>query len=138
MFCPDGGERAETARGFDVSDETNDDHLPSSQYVHQTLLNALQAYGRRLNDSDRFDNLFLVHLRARSLKIADDGGHPGLVSHGSGEMDWFLWVILWKAISKKFQLRLSWKVMTSRMTSVMCLCIVPLDLASVSGCSLSG
>jgi hypothetical protein len=42
-----------------------------------------------------------MHLRTRSLKIADDGGHPGLVAHGSGEMDWFLWVILGKAIFKE-------------------------------------
>jgi hypothetical protein len=55
------------------------------------------AYRRSLNDGDCLDNLFLVHLRTRSIKVADNGGHPGLVSHGSGKMDWFLGVILRKA-----------------------------------------
>ena len=50
-----------------------------------------------LDHGHGFDNLFFVHLRTRSIKVADDGGHPGLVSHGSGEMDWFLGVILRKA-----------------------------------------
>jgi len=44
---PDSGEGAETARGLDVTDETDDNERGS------------------LDDSDRLDNLTLVHLCAR-------------------------------------------------------------------------
>jgi hypothetical protein len=55
------------------------------------------SYWWCLDDSDSLNNLFLVHLRTRSVEIADDGGHASLVAHGGGKVDWFLWVILRKA-----------------------------------------
>lgn len=101
MLGPDGGERPQATRGLDIADEANDDHLMTSQRAHKSDNHryscVVETYRRGLNDSDSLNNLFLVHLRTRSIKVADDGGHPGLVSHGSGEMDWFLGVILWKA-----------------------------------------
>jgi hypothetical protein len=95
-----------------------------------------KTHGRSLNDGNGLDNLFLVHLRTRSIKIADDGGHPGLVSHGSGEMDWFLGVILRKAginvsASTSLQSHDFWRTR-------MYVSTIPLDLASMSGSSLSG
>jgi hypothetical protein len=39
-----------------------------------------------------------MHLRAGSVKIADDSGHAGFVAHGRGEMDWLLGVIFGKAV----------------------------------------
>lgn len=56
------------------------------------------SYWRSLNDSDGFDDFFLVHLRTRSIEVSDDGGHTGLVAQGCGKMDRFLWVILRKAV----------------------------------------
>lgn len=56
------------------------------------------SYRRSLNDSDGFDDFFLVHLRTRSIEVSYDGGHTGLVAQGCGKMDRFLWVILRKAV----------------------------------------
>jgi hypothetical protein len=54
-----------------------------------------------------------VHLGTRSIEVPDDGGHAGLVAHGCGEMNWFLWVILRKAV-KCFSFDSLIRVMTSR------------------------
>lgn len=53
-----------------------------------------RTYGGCLYDGDSLNDLTLVHLRARSFEIADNGGHTSLISEGSGEMDGFLLVIL--------------------------------------------
>lgn len=105
MFSPDGREGSEAAWGFDVADEADDNHL-SFKSACTSRITSPSSYWGGLDDSDGFDNLFLVHLRTRSIKVTDNGGHPGLVPHGSGKMDWFLWVILWKAVDS-LQLRLS-------------------------------
>ena len=55
------------------------------------------TYWWSLNDSDCLNDLLLVHLRAWSVEVADDGGHAGLVAHCCGKVDRFLWVILRKA-----------------------------------------
>jgi len=39
-----------------------------------------------------------VQLGARTVEVANDGGHAGLVAHGSGQVNGLLGVILWKAI----------------------------------------
>ena len=57
----------------------------------------LATYRRGLDDSDSLNDLFLVHLRTRAVKVAHNGGHAGLVAHGSGQVHWLLWVILGKA-----------------------------------------
>jgi hypothetical protein len=103
VFGPDSSERSEAAGSLDVADEADDDHLvekvsPRTKPDDSRLyVGGRGTYRRSLNNGDSLDNLFLVHLRTRSIKVADDGGHPGLVSHGGGQMDWFLGVILWKA-----------------------------------------
>ena len=76
---------------------SSDEKSATHKYDHRYSSCLVWTYGRGLNDGNSLDNLFLVHLRTRSIKVADDSGHPGLVSHGSGKMDWFLGVILWKA-----------------------------------------
>jgi hypothetical protein len=55
------------------------------------------AYGRCLDDGAGLDDLLLVQLRTRTVKVADDGGHTGLVAHGSRQVDGLLGVILGKA-----------------------------------------
>jgi predicted ABC-type sugar transport system permease subunit len=55
------------------------------------------AYRRSLNNGNSLDNLLLVQLRTRSVEIADDGGHTGLVTHGGCEVDRLLGVILGEA-----------------------------------------
>lgn len=55
------------------------------------------SYWWCLDDGDSLNDLLLVHFRTWSVEIADDCGHAGLVAHGGGKVDWFLWVILRKA-----------------------------------------
>lgn len=52
------------------------------------------AYGRGLDDGDGLDDLLLVELGTGTVKVADDGGHAGLVAHGSSQVDGLLGVIL--------------------------------------------
>jgi hypothetical protein len=40
------------------------------------------------------DNLALVHLRAGTVEVAHDVGHPCLVAHGRSQVDGLLGVIL--------------------------------------------
>lgn len=75
MFGPDGRERAEAARGFDVTNDTDDDHR------------------RSLDDGDGFDDFLLVHLGARTFEISNDVGHAGLVAHEGCQVDGFLGVV---------------------------------------------
>jgi len=69
MFSPDGGESTETTGGFNVSNNTNDDHWGS------------------FDDGDSFDNFLLVHLGSRSVEISDNVGHTSLVTEESGKVD---------------------------------------------------
>lgn len=60
----------------------------------------MYPYRWGLNDGDSLDNLLLVGLGSWAVKITDDGGHAGLVTHGSSEVDLLLGVILWEAVEK--------------------------------------
>lgn len=76
MGSPNGGERAETAGSFDVTDNTNDNHWWS------------------LNNRNCLHNLALVHLGSWTVELADDMGHTSLVAHEGGQVDGFFRVIL--------------------------------------------
>jgi len=80
MLSPNGGEGTETTRSLNVTDKTDSNHW----------------WG--LDDSASLNNLLLVHLGTWSVEVTDDGGHTGLVTHGGGEVDRLLWVILWEAV----------------------------------------
>ena len=72
----DGGKGAETTRGLDVTNYTDD------------------LKRRALNDGGGVDNILLDRLLTfTTLLILDDVGHTGLVSHESGEMDWLAGVV---------------------------------------------
>ena len=55
------------------------------------------SYRWRIDDRNGLNNFLLVHLRTRSLKVTDNGGHTGLVAHGGGQVDGLLGVILGEA-----------------------------------------
>lgn len=55
------------------------------------------SYRRSFDDSACLDDLLLVQLRARTVEVADDGGHAGLVAHGGGQVALLLRVVLWEA-----------------------------------------
>ena len=57
-----------------------------------------EAYGWGFNDCDSLDNFFLVHLRTRTVEVANDRGHASLIPHSSGQMHRLLGVILGKAL----------------------------------------
>jgi len=98
VLGPHGSEGAEAAGGFDVADETNDHHLcESCQSAVPRRDEGSKAYRGCLNDCACLHNLFLVHLRAGSVKVTDDCGHAGLVTHRSREVDRLFGVILGKA-----------------------------------------
>jgi len=80
MLSPNGGEGAETAGGFDVTDDTDSNHW----------------WG--FNDCDGLDNLTLVHLSTWTVQITNNRGHSGLVTEGSSQMDWLLLVIDWEGL----------------------------------------
>ena len=80
MLGPDGGERAETTRSLNVTDNTDDNH------------------GRCLDNCAGLDNFLLVHLRAWTVKVANNCGHAGLVAHGGSEVNGLLGVILGEAV----------------------------------------
>lgn len=53
-----------------------------------------QTYRRGLDDGNGLDNLLLVHLGSWPVKVADSGGHAGLVAEGGGQVDGLALVIL--------------------------------------------
>ena len=63
-----------------------------------------QTYGRCFNDSDGFNDLLLVHLRARTVKISHNCGHASFVSHGGGQVDWLLGIVFGEALDLKTRL----------------------------------
>ena len=57
----------------------------------------METYRRGLDDGSGLNDLLLVHLGTRTVKVTDDGGHTGLVAHGGGQVDRLLGVILGEA-----------------------------------------
>lgn len=60
------------------------------------------SYRRSFDDSACLDDLLLVQLRARTVEVADNGGHAGLVAHGGGQVALLLGVVLRKAVCEPF------------------------------------
>lgn len=56
------------------------------------------TYGRCLNDSDGFNDLFLVHLRTWTIKISDNCSHTSFVSHSGGQVDRLLGIVFGEAL----------------------------------------
>lgn len=56
------------------------------------------SYRRGLDDSAGLDNLLLVELGTGTVKVADNGGHTSLVTHGGGEVDRLLSIVLGEAV----------------------------------------
>lgn len=98
MLSPHRGERSQAAWRFNVTNDTDDDHLHMLFSDVSDLMREVHSYGRSFDNGDRFHNFFLVHFRAGSVEISDNGGHTGFVSHGSCEMDGFLRIVLGKAL----------------------------------------
>lgn len=63
------------------------------------------TYRRSLNDGNGLDDLLLVHLGTRTVKVTDDGGHTGLVAHGGRQVDGLLGVILGEAGFSRISMR---------------------------------
>ena len=97
MFGPDGGKRSETARGLDVSNKTNHDHLSNLVLVSE-MSRKCRTYRRGIDDSGSFNNFLLVHFGTRSVEVTDDGGHAGLIAHGGSQVRLLLGIILWEAL----------------------------------------
>ena len=76
MLSPDSGEGTQAAGSLDVADNTDHNH------------------GRGLDDGDSLNDLLLVHLGTRSVQIAHDVGHAGLVAEHGSEVHGLLGVIL--------------------------------------------
>lgn len=60
------------------------------------------SYWWCIDDRNGLNNFLLVCLRARSVEVTDDRGHTGLVTHGGGQVNGLLGVILGEAIQYKF------------------------------------
>lgn len=113
VLSPDGGERAETTGSLDVTDDTDGNELERRKkfmlgsgrffscpsFSHTT--GGKKTYRRGLDDGDGLDNLLLVHLGTRTVKVTDDGGHTSLVAHGGSKVDGLLGIILGEAVAKK-------------------------------------
>lgn len=108
VLSPDGGERAETTGSLDVTDDTDGNELEKKIlgsgpffFVSPSLSHTTgKTYRRGLDDGDGLDNLLLVHLGTRTVKVTDDGGHTSLVAHGGSKVDGLLGVILGEAVAK--------------------------------------
>jgi hypothetical protein len=68
VASPDSSEATQTLRSFDITDDANDNNR------------------RSFNDSDGFDDLFLVELSAWSIKFSDNVGHASLISHEGSQV----------------------------------------------------
>jgi len=66
---PDGGEVSETSGGFDISDDSDDNHWGG------------------FDDGNGFNNFLLVKLGSGFLNVSENVGHTGFESSESGEMD---------------------------------------------------
>lgn len=94
MFGPDSSKRAETARSFDIAYETDNNHLKHHVSNWGKPLVESVTNRRGFNHSDSFNDLLLVHFRARTVEVADDGGHAGLVAHRCGQVYRFFRIVL--------------------------------------------
>jgi hypothetical protein len=72
----DGGESTETLGGFNVSDDTNNNHR------------------RSFDDGDGIDDLTLVHKGTSTVDSTNDVGHTGLVSTEGGQVRGITGVVL--------------------------------------------
>lgn len=61
----------------------------------------MYPYRWGLDDGNSLNDLLLVGLGSWAVKITDDGGHAGLVTHGGSEVDLLLGVILWEAVEEE-------------------------------------
>lgn len=78
VLGPDGGEGSETSWGFDVTNDTDDDHW----------------WG--FDDGDWLVDLLVVELGALSVNLSGDVGHTGLESHECGQVAWLGVAVLWE------------------------------------------
>ena len=97
VLSPDGGERAETTGSLDVTNDTDGNKLYKVRHTIHLYPDSMETYRRGLDDGSGLNDLLLVHLGTRTVKVTDDGGHTGLVAHGGGQVDRLLGVILGEA-----------------------------------------
>lgn len=81
VLSPHGGDGSHSSGGVNVSNNTNGNH------------------GGSVNDSASLNNLTLVHLGSTSVKVSDGGGHTGLVTKESSEVDGLGLVILGESLN---------------------------------------
>src|ERR1700744_717011 len=81
-----------------------------------------ETHRRGLDHGDGLDDFLFVQLRARTVEVAHDGGHAGLVAHCGGEMDGLLRVVLGEAARRQCARIGAWTGES-----------IPLDLAPVAG-----
>jgi hypothetical protein len=74
-----------------------------------------------------------VQFRARTVEVADDGGHAGLVAHGGGQVALLLGVILREAVGGR---TVSQCLFVGRF-AIAAVGTLPLHLSSVTGSALS-
>jgi len=84
VLGPDSGQRSESLRSIDVSDNSDGDH------------------GWCFKDSDGLDHFLLVKFRSRLFNLSNDVSATGLVAHESGQMWLLRVVILGKALDFSF------------------------------------
>jgi len=73
-----GGKRSQTVRGFDVSNNSDNNHR------------------RSLNDRDGIDDFTLVHEGTRTVNATDNVGHTGLVSTERSQVAVLASIVLWE------------------------------------------
>jgi len=78
LVGPDGGQGSETSWGFDVSDDSDNDH------------------GWGFDDGDSLNDFLLVQLGTWLINISDDMTHTSLESSEGGQVWLLLLVILWE------------------------------------------
>jgi len=76
MLREDGGKSSETLGGFDVSDDTDNNH------------------GRGFDNGDGVDDLTLVHEGTGSVNSTNNVGHTGLVSTECGQVGGITGVVM--------------------------------------------
>ena len=106
MLGPDSGERSQTTRSLNITNETDNNHLHPSVF-HVICSHNRHTHRRSLNDSDGFDNFFLVEFGTGTVEIADDGGHASLVAHSGSEMDGLLGIIFREAVQLSVELEIA-------------------------------
>ena len=85
MGGPDRGKRAESTGSFDIANDTADDHRRSLVINLESLDNSKEK--TYLDDGDGLNDLFLVHLGARTIEVSHNMCHTGLVSGKGSEVD---------------------------------------------------